>query len=377
MPNVHTWIRWLVACCVVVLTPVYGVAAETAKRTFRMGFTGFPHDFTLEAVADARQFVRQNADIIAHHIEGVPWAEALGDLPFQAKMIEEWQGKKATTTGGGAPPNGKVYLAVSPGRGDLKVAEKGLPLPPELKGKPYDDPLVMKAYLNYCRRAIEFFRPDYMAIGIEVNEIYAAGADKWRAYLSLHKYVYEQLKREHQGLPVFASFTLHGMLNARGKARDEMLSAYQQLMPYNDVVAVSFYPFIAGGTTFGGATQIASSLGWMTGNFDKFQKPYAVVETGEAAERLVFPKSKQVIAGTPAKQAAYYTELLAVAQARRFVFVITFVHRDYDALWEKMKDSAPEAFMAWRDCGLLDEKGAPRPAYEVWKRYFEMPLESP
>jgi len=55
--------------------------------------------------------------------------------------------------------------------------------------------------------------------------------------------------------------------------------------------------------------------------------------------------------------------------------------RDDDALWEKlwkkMKDSAPEALMAWHDCGLLDEKGAPRPAYEVWKKYFEMPLESP
>jgi hypothetical protein len=360
-------IRWLSAGLAVALIPVCGLAAEPEKRTFRMGFTGFPHDFTLEAVADARQFVRQNADIIAHHIEGVPWAEALGDLPFQAKMVEEWEGKKAAT-----PPGGKVYLAVSPGRGDLKVAEKGLPLPPELKGKPYDHPLVMRAYLNYCRRAIEFFRPDYMAVGIEVNEIHAAGADKWRAYLALHKHVYQEIKREHRDLPLFASFTLHGMLNARGKARDNMLAAFQQSMPYNDLVAVSFYPFIAGGTT-----DIASALGWMTGNFDKYGKPYAVVETGEAAERLVFPQSKQVIAGTPARQAAYYKELLAVAQARRFAFVITFVHRDYDALWEKIKGSSPEVFMAWRDCGLVDEKGAPRPAYEMWRQYFEMPLESP
>jgi hypothetical protein len=360
-------IRWSVACFVIVLLPVSGLAEEAGKRAFRMGFTGFPHDFTLQAVTDAREFVRENGDIIAHHIEGVPWAEALKGLPFQAKMTEEWEGKKAST-----PPGGKVYLAVSPGRGELKVAEKGLPLPPELEGRPYDHPLVKKAYLSYCRRAIEFFQPDYMAIGIEVNEIYATGADKWRAYLGLHKYVYQQLKQEHQDLPLFASFTLHGMLNARGKAREEMLTAYQQSMPYNDLVAVSFYPFIAGGTT-----EIASALGWMTGNFDRYRKPYAVVETGEAAEKLVFPKSRQVIDGTPAKQAAYYQGLLALAQARRFEFVITFVHRDYDALWEKIKDSAPEAFMAWRDCGLVDEKGAPRPAYEVWKSYFRMPIESP
>ena len=38
---------------------------------------------------------------------------------------------------------------MSPGRGDLKLAEKAEPLPRELKGKQYDDPLVKKAYLNY------------------------------------------------------------------------------------------------------------------------------------------------------------------------------------------------------------------------------------
>lgn len=365
MPGQRGLVGASVTLLVVLVAPILSPAEEGGKRTFLMGFTGFPHDFSLQAVTEARQFVRENADIIAHHIEGVPWAEALKGQPFQKEMVAEWEGKKAAT-----PPGGKVYLAVSPGRGGLKVADKALPLPAELKGKPYDDPLVKKAYLNYCRRATEFFKPDYLAIGIEVNEIYTAGADKWRAYLALHRYVYQQIKKEHQELPVFASFTLHGMLNARGKARSEMLAAYQELMPHNDIVAVSFYPFIAGGTT-----KIASALGWMTGNFDKFRKPYAVVETGEAAEKLVFPTSGQVIQGTPAKQAAYYEQLLSVAQARRFEFVITFVHRDYDALWEKIKGSAPEAFMAWRDCGLLDERGVPRPAYKVWNEYFRMPIK--
>ena len=54
--------------------------------------------------------------------------------------------------------------------------------------------------------------------------------------------------------------------------------------------------------------------------------------------------------------------------------MISFLHRDYDALWEKIKGSSPEAFMAWRDCGLLDQDGKARPAYTVWKRYFDLPL---
>lgn len=149
----------------------HAAAAEPASRTFRMGFTGFVYDTTPEAVAASRKFVRENGDILAHHIEGVPWTEALHDRPFPRAMLEEWEGKKTAT-----PSRGKVYLAISPGRGDLKVADKAGPLPSELRGKRYDDPLVIKAYLAYCRRAIEFFRPDYLAIGIEVNEIHNVGS---------------------------------------------------------------------------------------------------------------------------------------------------------------------------------------------------------
>ena len=47
-----------------------------------MGFTGFVYDISLQAVTNSRTFVRENGDILAHHIEGVPWAEALHGRPF-------------------------------------------------------------------------------------------------------------------------------------------------------------------------------------------------------------------------------------------------------------------------------------------------------
>ena len=165
-----------------------------ASRPFRMGFTGFVYDITPEAVTASRKFVRENGDILAHHIEGVPWTQALNGQAFPKALLEEWEGKKSAT-----PPKGKIYLAISPGRGELKVADKAGPLPAELKGKRYDDPLVMKAYLNYCRRAIEFFKPDYLAIGIEVNEIHNLGPKAWDAYVALHKHVYAELKEGSSG----------------------------------------------------------------------------------------------------------------------------------------------------------------------------------
>ena len=116
---------------------------EPVRRHFRMGFTGFPYDYSLEAVQEARNFSHKNADIIAHHIEGVPWAELLAEKPFSGELLNEWNGKKEAT-----PKGGKVYLAISPGRGTLKEGEKSLPFPKELRGKSYDDPAVMKAYLQ-------------------------------------------------------------------------------------------------------------------------------------------------------------------------------------------------------------------------------------
>jgi len=63
---------------------------------------------------------------------------------------------------------------------------------------------------------------------------------------------------------------------------------------------------------------------------------------------------------------------LSAAARDNYVFVVTFLHRDYDALWEKIRPAAPEFFVVWKDCGLLDESGAPRPALETWKRYLNL-----
>jgi hypothetical protein len=147
-----------------------------------------------------------------------------------------------------------------------------------------------------------------------------------------------------------------------------MLDSFKKLMPYNDLVAVSYYPF------FVPEKDRLTALDWMTEQFDAFQKPYAVVETNDSAERLPLPQLKAVLEGTPEKQADYYGKLLGLAQKRQFAFVISFVHQDYDALWQKIESSSPELFKAWRDSGLVDENGKPRPALQVWKDYFALPL---
>jgi Hypothetical glycosyl hydrolase 6 len=90
-----------------------GIGADAASTSFlKRARVVIKHDMTPEAVNASLRFVRENGDILAHHIEGVPWAQALNGQPFPKAMVEEWEGKKLAT-----PPNGKIYLAISPGRG--------------------------------------------------------------------------------------------------------------------------------------------------------------------------------------------------------------------------------------------------------------------
>jgi len=346
--------------------------ALAAGRQFRMGFTPFPYDQTEEAVKETYRFLAGNADVVVHHMESVPWIEALRGQAFSSALDDNWKTRK-----GGTPKGAKVVLVLSPGRGTLAQywgARENMPIPAGFNGKRFYDPMVMSAYLEYCRRAVEFFKPDYLGIGVEVNEIYLVSPRVWTWYAELHRYIYAEMKKRYPDLPIFASFTLHAMLDRAKPPRDRarMLNAYREIMPYNDIVPISFYPFIGG---LSGEAE--RSLKWAVDQFGAERKPFAVVETGEPADTVAVPRTKLTVRGTPEGQAAYYETLLSFASRHRFAFVTSFLYRDYDALWLKIRDKSPGFFIAWRDCGLLDEGGNKRPAYSVWRRYFENSLISP
>jgi hypothetical protein len=345
-----------------------------AERPFYMGFTPWPSDFTPEAVADMYRFLGQNSDIIAEHVEGVPWTEALDGRPFSEGLTNDWNGRKNSI-----PAHAKVYLAISPlngtrsGLADYRGTSEHMPLPAEFQNKPLNDEMVKKAYLNYCRRAFEFFKPDFMAIGIETNELFRNGHAQWPAYVELHRYVYRELKHEHPELPIFISLTLHTLYADSREHGDEMAQSLRPLMDSNDLVAISFYPFFKRLSS-----DVDEAFAWVAREFDGYGKPYAIAETGESAARIAFQSdgTEVVLDGSPAAQVSYYRKLLAFAEAKQFRFVISFMYKDYDALWKKIKQSSQAWFEVWRACGFLDPDGVKRPAYDVWNEYFARKLST-
>lgn len=344
-----------------------------AARHFRMGFTPFPYDISLQALADTRSMLRENGDLVAAHFEGVPWVEALSGAPFHPNLLSEWQRCRDALG-----PNSVLYLALSPldmSRARMapsRAEREGMPIPEAIAGKPFDDPQVMEAYTSYCLRAAKALEPRYLAIGIEANELYHNDRSKWDEYVRLHRHVYEAIKRARPNLPVFATFTLHNMANPGWTDRTEAVAAWHRLMKWNDAVAVSYYPFMSPGS--GG---VARTLEWLDKDFGREGKPFAVAETGDLAEPLVLTQPAITLPGSPEQQAAHLRQLLAFARGHDTLFVNWFVSRDYDAMWEKIKATSPEFFKVWKNCGLLDGQGQARPALKVWRECYDRPLGTP
>jgi hypothetical protein len=74
------------------------------------------------------------------------------------------------------------------------------------------------------------------------------------------------------------------------------------------------------------------------------------------------------------KQAAWIDLVLRKAHQYKFAFVINFVIRDYDALFDNLgSGDLADLAVLWRDTGLFDENGKPRKALVIWDQWLKIP----
>lgn len=335
---------------------------DSAPRSYYLGFTPFPHDISEQAVDYVYNRIKTCADIIAHHFDGgVPWPEALAGEPYHQNVQNDWQNRKNRT-----PPDHKRYLALTPinlQRNDLARywgEEESMALPPPWDGYGFDHPDVQTAFFNHVVRAVEFFDPHYLTIGVEVNELLTNSPDAWPAYLTLHRNVYTALKQVYPDLCIMVSFFGPALLDGYRPEDDHeaQMAAFPEVMAYSDLFGISLYSYLSKYLCDPTPPAMFEDL------FSLSEKRIAITETGYPAQFYSFFEGAVVLTGTPQKQRDFMAALLAEADAREFAFVINFVLRDYDALWEKI--SLPDTNGVWRDTGLWDENGQPRPALDPW-----------
>jgi hypothetical protein len=340
---------------------------EPDTRSFYMGFTPFPYALSATASNDVYEKLKADGDIVNHHFDnGIPWQEALTGASFPQAVLDDWNYRKCKIVG-----DQKLLLSVTPinlsrtGLALLRGSADNMPLASPWSEYTFNHADVKTAYLNYCKRVIDFFQPHYFNMAIEANLLYQNKPEQWSAYMDLHTYIYHELKVAYPQLPIFSSVSGTSLMKGFIEGNDAVQQrlAVLQLMEYSDMYALSFYPYLS---TYRGNAFPGNTLDEL---FHISGKPLAITGTGYVAQSFSMQTSGSpvTIEGNQLKQQKYFYDLLSACEKRKAEFVISFVVRDYDQLYSQAGASAVN--IAWRDAGLYDENGMPRLALLPWKEY--------
>jgi hypothetical protein len=381
---------WLIGCaCFLLMLSCSGGDGKTgenpsgsAPRSFSMGFTSFPHAFTVEAVVSAYDVITNDADMIVQHFDdGVPWQEALDNADnatayrdtYDINLLNDLDFKLQHN-----PAGHSLYLAVTPlgpmreGLALHRGASGNEPLTPPWDTNALDHPDVIKAYTQHCLNMIEHFHPDYFAYAIEANILMSSdsrnGTTKWPEFVNLVKAVYPVLKASYPDLPVFISLQA-GFFYADSTTQT---AAINQILPYTDFMAISAYPFSATPNPADLPADFFSQLADLDPT-----KPVAIAETAWPAEDVEDMSHPGTIisAEDPQRQQQYIQRLINEMDELDGRFITLFFTRDYDDFWESYLQYDPNAplIRTWRDTGLYDGQGNPRPALDTWRAALERP----
>lgn len=338
-------------------------------RSFYMGTTPWPADFTFNEVDTAYRFINDHCDIVSHHFDdGIPYEEAYYNRPMPASLLQDIQTRKSKTAA-----DKKIFLSVSALALD-RISKPGYysnaPATDSIKNYwkqlPFDNNKIVTAYVNYVSWLIDQWHPIYVNFGVESN------ASSWDPgqfilYKNFIMQVYQQLKIKYSSLPFFISFIVD--------ESNEGFNYASQLLPYSDFIGLSAYPYVTVSSSANGNTD---PLNFPVNYFDKFtnlsvSKPLAFAETGYIAEDLNILSYSLHKQGTAAWQKAYLEMVLKFCNDKRAKLLIWFCSKDYDAGNNTLRNMGiyQDFFALWQDTGLKDQNGKERPAYASWMAWLK------
>lgn len=361
------------------------VGAQQISRPFLLGMTPFPSSFDMPARDAAYVKIRDHADLVSHTFQnGVPWPEALNSSDFWTypmSVVSEWYLTKVRDFT--FVPNHPRYVSLQP----INYLYNGLasywgsvahqPLPAPWDTYRFNHPDVIRAFLNYSIAAVEFFEPQFLAIGVESNILLAKRPDLWADYREMHAVVYAGLKARYPDLTVFVTIQnehLLGLQGASAALRDLTKDFYpdvlerevEHLLQQSDLMALSVYPHMAAGnhidsTYLDTAIAIAQTVG----------VPLAVEQSGYTTEQVEI-EPLLVLQGSEAVQQTWLAFLLQRALEHEFRFVVNFLSIDY----ARNFGSAPTA-LAWAYTGLWRSDSTAKPGLAVWDAFRFLPYSRP
>jgi hypothetical protein len=343
---------------------------EEPSRTFFMGVTPWPADFTAGEVDNAYSFINNHCDLVSHHFdEGIPYEEAYNNKGWPAALVADINTRKTKTAAGkkillsssALALNRKQKASYSSFSQTINATVKS-----QWEALPVNDPKVVTAYSNYIIYLAENFNPSYINYGVESNNNEWNSTD-FALYKDFLSQVFIKIKAAYPAIPVMISLMVNETV--------ESLSFATQLLPYTDYIALSAYPYTLVSSSVNGNTNPALFPADYFTRYIQLDsgKPLCFAETAYIAEPLVlssFGLNKQ---GNEQWQDDYLQKVLNLLNERKGKFIIWFCHKDYDAGNNTLRNMGlyQELFSFWEDTGLIDENNRTRFSYNTWLTWMQ------
>ncbi len=340
-------------------------------RPYPMGFTVIPYDATPEAMTATLDFVKSHGDLISfRHVDGgVPWIDALKDRPFPDDIEEKWRRAR------NAVPEGfKVFITLTPLNGDKSglagLSSEGEPGPAveaAWASRVFNDPEVIRAYSTYCLRAVKILKPDYLCIAHECTRILVEEPKLWEGFARFCWAVRMEIRKNHPDLKVGVSHVLPLLWN------QQIARAVRLTLKDLDFLGISFFPYagleaeLHGGRALPrGRDQWLAPLRWARGFAGHI--PLAVCDTAYTTRDVELAEHRLRLQGDPQVQKQYVADLLALAVADKYLFVVWQLPIDCERLAAAFPLGAQEIFRIIMYNGLAGSDLKPKPALEIWDR---------
>lgn len=328
---------------------------EGAPRSYALGYSSLPRELNVESYAEAIDFAANNGEVMLIQ-RSVPWDEFVpGGSVGDDTAMQSASEIKAVRDGGL-----QLFFAIDPTDGASGRDRLGA-LPVSLAGKRFDDPDIRAAFVSYAEYVALNYKPEYLALGVEMNLYYEKNKDDFENFKTLYAQAYDAVKRQSPGTQVTVTLQyedLQGLLPREDKHTQswELVYAFE---PKIDFTSISTYPSFA----FPSAADIPADYYEQLRGFT--DRPIAIAEMGYSSR----PGAQGVNSGTEADQAAFVRRITDEAEALGFSFAVWF------AIWDPSYARDTE-YAAFESIGLFTTDDNAKPAWTDWEKASSRPYDA-
>lgn len=324
------------------------------ERPMRIGLGAVPANRTGEAYIDTFATAAQYADTIVIQ-RPPPWADFLPG----ATISEETTATTDLETGLLAQyPWLTVMFAIDVTDPAVQRA-RAVDLPAGIDPvEGFASEELREALLAYTAYVAKNYRPEYLAIGVEINMLYERSRPQFDAFVALYRDLYDQAKAASPRTMVFPTFQLEDLLGRLDQVHNphwEVLDPFRDKM---DALAVTTYPFA-------GNIRAATDIGpdYYDQLTRQFEGPIIVAPAGYPSA----PVEGEALVGTEQDQNAFLQRLLEDAERLGFELISWIAPRDPAA-------GSGGVTASLKDTGLRRSDGANKAAWSTWEAWATRPV---